>query len=98
MAKKTTFEAPAAPANYSAIQSTAPAQQAPAEPAKEAAKEFRFNAKFPAEFKVYLQEMAWRKSLEEHKTVSVTEYITRLIRADMEAHPQWTATLDELNS
>ena len=97
MAKKPTFTAPAAPANYSAIQST-DAQQAPAEPAKEPAKEFRFNAKFPAEFKVYLQEMAWRKGLEEHAKVSVTEYITRLIRADMEAHPEWTATLDELNS
>ena len=35
--------------------------------------------------------MAWRNR------TNITQYITRLIEADMEAHPEWKDSLDELN-
>ena len=88
MAKKQQFEAPAAPGrDYTPIQSTAP-EQAPAAPTEAP---YRFNAKMPGIFKTYLQEMAWRNR------ITVTEYIVRLIQADMDAHPEWTETIDILN-
>ena len=94
MARKQQFTAPAAPGkDYTPIQSTAPAQQ----PADEQLPPYRFNAKMPGIYGKYLQEMAWRKTVEEHKQVTVTEYINRLIKADMDAHPEWTETLDVLN-
>lgn len=52
---------------------------------------YRFNAKLPLQQKDYLQEMAWRNR------ITITEYIVRLIQADMEKHPEWTETLDILN-
>lgn len=52
---------------------------------------YRFNAKLPMECKDYLQEMAWRQR------TTITEYLARLIQADMEAHPEWKETLDILN-
>ena len=52
---------------------------------------YRFNAKMPMECKDYLQEMAWRNR------TTITEYLTRLILADMEAHPEWKDTIDILN-
>lgn len=78
---------------------TAPVTQQPAEQTeqrKEKRKKktedcYRFNAKFPLECKDYLQEMAWRNR------TSITEYVTRLILADMEAHPEWKETIDVLN-
>ena len=97
MAKKQTFEAPAAPGrDYTPIQSTAapaPDQQ----PADEKLPPYRFNAKMPGIYGKYLQEMAWRATVMEHKSVTVTEYINRLIKADMDAHPEWTESLDILN-
>ena len=52
---------------------------------------YRFNAKFPIEYKAFLQEMAWRSRC------TVTEYLSRLVLADMEAHPEWKDTIDVLN-
>ena len=52
---------------------------------------YRFNAKMPMECKDYLQEMAWRNR------TTITEYLTRLVLSDMEAHPEWRDTLDILN-
>lgn len=53
---------------------------------------YRFNAKFPIECKAYLQEMAWRNR------TTTTEYLARLVLADMEAHPNWKDSLDALNT
>ena len=44
---------------------------------------YRFNLKMPIEFKEYLQAAAYRASSPE-KTVTITEYICDLVRADME--------------
>ena len=52
---------------------------------------YRFNLKLPIECKDFLQEMAWRNR------TTITEYLTRLVRADMDAHPEWTETVDSLN-
>lgn len=86
MAKKK-FEAPQGNVYGSVIQSTEQAQPEPAAKTEY----YRFNAKMPMECKDYLQEMAWRNR------ITITEYITRLILADMDAHPEWRDTLDMLN-
>ena len=44
---------------------------------------YRFNLKMPIEYKEYLQAAAYRASSPE-KTVTITEYICELVRADME--------------
>lgn len=44
---------------------------------------YRFNLKMPMEYKDYLQAAAYRASSPE-KTVTITEYICELVRADME--------------
>lgn len=67
------------------IQST---QEPPQKPKTEY---YRFNAKLPIECKDYLQEIAWRNR------TTITEYLTRLVMADMKAHPEWRDTLDILN-
>lgn len=72
-------------------------KQAQEAPQTEQKKEYRFNLKLPIECKDYLQEMAWRKTVEEHKPVTITEYLTRIILADMDAHPEWKDTFDTLN-
>ena len=44
---------------------------------------YRFNLKMPLEYKEYLQAAAYRAS-SPTKTVTITEYICELVRADME--------------
>ena len=44
---------------------------------------YRFNLKIPLEYKDYLQAAAYRAS-SPTKTVTITEYICELVRADME--------------
>ena len=44
---------------------------------------YRFNLKMPIEYKEYLQAAAYRASSPE-KTVTITEYICELVRADMD--------------
>lgn len=83
---KQKFTAPQGNVYGSVIQSTERAQQPAAK-----TEYYRFNAKLPMECKDYLQEMAWRNR------TTITEYLTRLITADMEAHPDWRDTLDILN-
>ena len=85
---KQKFTAPQGNPYNSIIQSTEQQQQP--EPAAKT-EYYRFNAKLPMECKDYLQEMAWRNR------TTITEYLTRLILADMEAHPNWRDTLDALN-
>lgn len=79
------FEAPQAGLYGSLIQSGEEKQL------EEKREYYRFNAKMPMECKDYLQEMAWRNR------TTITEYLTRLILADMEAHPEWRDSLDILN-
>ena len=46
---------------------------------------YRCNLKMPLEYKDYLQAAAYRAS-SPTKTVTITEYICELVRADMERH------------
>lgn len=46
---------------------------------------YRFNLKMPLEYKDYLQAAAYEAS-SPTKTVTITEYICELVRADMEKH------------
>ena len=46
---------------------------------------YRFNLNMPLEYKDYLQAAAYRAS-SPTKTVTITEYICELVRADMERH------------
>ena len=48
---------------------------------------YRFNLKMPLEYKEYLQAAAYRASSPE-KTVTITEYICELVRADMEKNAE----------
>jgi len=41
---------------------------------------YRFSLKLPAVCEGYLKEMAWRNR------ITITEYLTRLVQADMNAH------------
>lgn len=52
-----------------------------------APKKERLNLAIPTEIKNYLYAAAYRESNEKH-TVSVTEYICRLVTADMEKHKE----------
>ena len=52
---------------------------------------YRFNAKFPIEYKAFLQEMAWRNRL------PINDYLVKIIGEYMEAHPEWKETVDILN-
>ena len=48
---------------------------------------YRFNLKMPLEYKEYLQAAAYRDS-SPTKTVTITEYICELVRADMEQNAE----------
>ena len=61
-------------------QDTQDTQSAPKAPKPEY---YRFNLKMPLEYKDYLQAAAYRAS-SPTKTVTITEYICELVRADME--------------
>ena len=49
----------------------------------------------PIKCKSYLQEAVWRKSFEEHRNVTITDYITQLVLADMVQHPEILQCSDE---
>ena len=83
---KQKFKAPLVNPYNSIIQSI---EQQPEPTAK--TEYYRFNAKMPMECKDYLQEMAWRNR------TTITEYLTRLILADMKAHPEWREMPDIRN-
>ena len=48
---------------------------------------YRFNLKMPIEYKEYLQAAAYRASSPE-KTITITEYLCELVRADMEKNAE----------
>lgn len=52
---------------------------------------YRFSLKLPPECGDYLREMAWRNR------TTITDYLTRVVLADKEAHPEWRETFDILN-
>lgn len=91
MAKKQTFNAPTANPYDALIQSTAP-DQTTAKPKKTHEDDYRFSLRVSAECGEYLREMAWRNR------ITITEFITRIIEADMNAHPEWKDTIDVLNT
>ena len=62
------------------MQDTQDTQRTPKAPKPEY---YRFNLKMPLEYKDYLQAAAYRAS-SPTKTVTITEYICELVRADME--------------
>ena len=62
------------------IQDTQDTQRTPKAPKPEY---YRFNLKMPLKYKDYLQAAAYRAS-SPTKTVTITEYICELVRADME--------------
>lgn len=67
-------------------------QDVPAVPAAPAAQDApvlmeRLNLKIPADIKAYLYAAAYRES-SPTKTVSLTEYLCELVRADMEKHKE----------
>jgi len=68
-------------------------QDAAQAPVKEEKKQeyYRFNAKFPIEYKAFLQEMAWRNRL------PINDYLVKIIGEYMDAHPEWQETIDILN-
>ena len=96
------FTAPKKDAYTANIQSKAEQEQQPEKPARKTyakdAEFYRFNLKMPLQCKTYLQEMVWRKSLEEHRNVTITDYIAQLVLADMEKHPEIMQGIDELNT
>ena len=53
---------------------------------------YRFNMRIPVEYQEYLAEIAWRNR------TTITAYLTELVKADMEAHPEWRDSLDILNT
>ena len=61
-------------------QDTQDTQRTPKAPKPE---HYRFNLKMPLEYKEYLQAAAYRASSPE-KTITITEYLCELVRADME--------------
>ena len=66
--------------NTEDTQDTQDTQRTPKAPKPEY---YRFNLKMPLEYKDYLQAAAYRAS-SPTKTVTITEYICELVRADME--------------
>lgn len=52
---------------------------------------YRLNIKLPSEYGDYLREMAWQSK------ITIGEYVKNCIDADMQKHPEWRDSLDELN-
>lgn len=61
------------------------------DPRKKPPKEYRFTARMPGEYGRFINELAYQRRS------SVTAEICRLIEAEMKAHPEILANLDELN-
>lgn len=61
------------------------------DPREEAPKEYRFTARMPGEYGRFLNELAYQRRS------TVTAEIQKLVKAEMDAHPEVLASLDELN-
>lgn len=62
------------------------------DPREPAPAEYRYTGRMPGELGRFLNEMAYQ-----HRT-TITAEITRLVREEMERHPEILASLDELNN
>lgn len=61
------------------------------DPTKEAPKEYRFTARMPGEYGRFLNELAYQRRS------TVTAELQRLVKEEMDKHPEILAALDELN-
>lgn len=84
---KQKFTAPQGNPYSSIIQSTEQQQPKPAARTEY----YRFNAKFPIEYKEFLQEMAWRNRL------TINDYLVKIVGEYMEARPDWKETINITN-
>lgn len=53
-------------------------------------KTIAFTARVTPEMKTYLNELAWQNRM------TISNYLMKIIKEDMEKHPDWRKTLDEL--
>ena len=61
------------------------------DPRKEAPKEYRFTARMPGEYGRFLNELAYQRRS------TITAELQRLVKEEMDRHPEILASLDELN-
>lgn len=61
------------------------------DPRNEAPKEYRFTARMPGEYGRFLNELAYQRRS------TITAELQRLVKEEMERHPEILASLDELN-
>ena len=61
------------------------------DPRNEAPKEYRFTARMPGEYGRFLNELAYQRRS------TITAELQRLVKEEMDKHPEILASLDELN-
>lgn len=61
------------------------------DPRNEAPKEYRFTARMPGEYGRFLNELAYQRRS------TITAELQRLVKEEMDKHPEILAGLDELN-
>ena len=61
------------------------------DPREEAPEEYRFTARMPGEYGRFLNELAYQRRS------TITAELQRLVKEEMEKHPEILASLDELN-
>lgn len=62
------------------------------DPRNEAPKEYRFTARMPGEYGRFLNELAYQRRS------TITAELQRLVKEEMDKHPEILASLDELNN
>lgn len=62
------------------------------DPREEAPKEYRFTARMPGEYGRFLNELAYQRRS------TITAELQRLVKEEMDKHPEILASLDELNT
>lgn len=61
------------------------------DPREKAPEEYRFTARMPGEYGRFLNELAYQRRS------TITAELQRLVKAEMDKHPEILASLDELN-
>ena len=61
------------------------------DPRNEAPKEYRFTARMPGDYGRFLNELAYQRRS------TITAELQRLVKEEMDKHPEILASLDELN-
>ena len=61
------------------------------DPREEAPEEYRFTARMPGEYGRFLNELAYQRRS------TITAEVQRLVKEEMDKHPEILASLDELN-